>query len=128
MEAQGLEGNTIQQKCTLMSGLITTCIKSGMLAGQRNPFDDVDYAAGEANHIPTAQEADYRALKDLLPTLDPRFRIPILIQTYCGTRISEVRRCNRDDFDLKEGTMDIAKGTAKNKVVSRGQIVTGVSI
>ena len=34
-----------------------------------NPFDAADYSAGEANHIYTAIEQDYRDLSLLLPKL-----------------------------------------------------------
>ena len=80
-----------------------------------NPFDGADYTAGEANHIYTAIESDYRDLSLLLPKLLDRQLIPVLIQVYCGTRISEVRNRKREDFDLELGTMQVAVGTAKNK-------------
>ena len=119
MEKDRLSGLTIANKCTLLSGLVDTCIKSGLLAGQSNPFGLVDYAAGEADHIPPAEEQDYRGLKELLPTLDIRFQLPILIQAYCGTRISEVLKRQAEDFDLSKGTMEVAVGTAKNKASER---------
>ncbi|WP_170951982.1 hypothetical protein [Synechococcus sp. N5] len=84
-----------------------------------NPFDTADYSAGEADHIYTAAEKDYRDLLGLLPKLLDRQLIPVLIQVYCGTRISEVRKRNREDFDLELGTMQIALGTAKNKASVR---------
>ena len=119
MEGEGLSGQTVNSKCSLLSGLVDTCIKSGLLAGHSNPFALIDYAAGEANHIPPAEEQDYRGLKGLVPTLLKRQLIPILIQTYTGCRISEVRRRKAEDFDLDEGTMEVVAGTAKNKVSER---------
>lgn len=119
MEAEGKSGLTINSKCSLLSGLVDTCIKSGLLAGQTNPFNLVDYTAGEANHIPPAEEQDYRGLKELVPTLDVRFQLPILIQAYTGCRISEVRKRKAEDFDLEAGTMEVVVGTAKNKASER---------
>ena len=84
-----------------------------------NPFDAADYSAGEAQHIYTAIEQDYRDLSSLLPKLLDRQLIPVLIQVYCGTRISEVRNRKREDFDLDRGTMQVAVGTAKNKASVR---------
>tara|TARA_Y100001933_G_scaffold238113_1_gene261607 strand:- start:202 stop:771 length:570 start_codon:yes stop_codon:yes gene_type:complete len=84
-----------------------------------NPFDGADYSAGEANHIYTAIERDYRDLSLLLPKLLDRQLIPVLIQVYCGTRISEVRNRKREDFDLESGTMQVTVGTAKNKASVR---------
>ena len=64
-------------------------------------------------------EQDYRDLSSLLPKLLDRQLIPVLIQTYCGTRISEVRGRKLEDFDLEAGTMQVAVGTAKNRVSER---------
>ena len=45
-------------------------MKSGFLRGlPMNPFDGADYSAGEANHIYTAIEQDYKDLSLLLPKL-----------------------------------------------------------
>lgn len=120
MQDSGLSGLTINSKCSLLSGLVSKCMKSGLLDGMSmNPFDAADYSAGEADHIYTAVEKDYRDLSVLLPQLLDRQLIPVLIQVYCGTRISEVRKRKREDFDLVLGTMQIALGTAKNKASVR---------
>ena len=120
MQDSGLSGLTINSKCSLLSGLVSKCMKSGLLRGMAmNPFDAADYSAGEADHIYTAIEQDYRDLSVLLPKLLDRQLIPVLIQVYCGTRISEVRNRKREDFDLELGTMQVAVGTAKNKASVR---------
>ena len=120
MQDSGLSGLTINSKCSLLSGLVSKCMKSGLLDGMSmNPFDAADYSAGEADHIYTAVEKDYRDLSVLLPQLLDRQLIPVLIQVYCGTRISEVRKRKREDFNLELGTMQIALGTAKNKASVR---------
>jgi integrase len=120
MQDSGLSGLTINSKCSLLSGLVAKCMKSGLLRGMAvNPFDAADYSAGEASHIYTAIERDYRDLSLLLPKLLDRQLIPVLIQVYCGTRISEVRNRRREDFDLERGTMQVAVGTAKNKASVR---------
>ena len=120
MQDSGLTGLTINSKCSLLSGLVSKCMKSGLLRGMAmNPFDAADYSAGEAQHIYTAIEQDYRDLSSLLPKLLDRQLIPVLIQVYCGTRISEVRNRKREDFDLDRGTMQVAVGTAKNKASVR---------
>ena len=99
MQDSGLSGLTINSKCSLLSGLVSKCMKSGLLHGMAmNPFDAADYSAGEADHIYTAVEKDYRDLSVLLPQLLDRQLIPVLIQVYCGTRISEVRKRKREDF------------------------------
>ena len=96
-----------------------------------NPFDAADYSAGEANHIYTAIEQDYRHLSVYLivcqSSLD-RQLIPVLIQVYCGTRISEVRNRKREDFDLELGTMQVAVGTAKNKASVRCYSVAAIRL
>ena len=116
MQDSGLTGQTINSKCSLLSGLVSKCMKSGMLRGlPMNPFDSADYSAGEANHIYTAIEKDYTDLSLLLPKLLDRQLIPVLIQVYCGTRISEVRNRKREDFDLEFSTIQVAVDTAKNK-------------
>ena len=94
-------------------------MKSRFLVLFMNPFDGADYSAGEANHIYTAIEQDYKNLSLLLPNLLDRQLIPILIQVSCGTRIIEVRNRKREYFDLKFGTMQVAVGSAKNKVSVR---------
>ena len=120
MQDSGLTGLTINSKCSLLSGLVAKCMKSGLLRGMAmNPFDAADYSAGEADHIYTAIEQDYRNLSVLLPNLLDRQLIPVLIQVYCGTRISEVRNRKREDFDLVSGTMQVTVGTAKNKASVR---------
>jgi integrase len=120
MQDSGLTGQTINSKCSLLSGLVSKCMKSGLLRGlPMNPFDGADYSAGEANHIYTAIEQDYKDLSLLLPKLLDRQLIPVLIQVYCGTRISEVRNRKREDFNLEFGTMQVAVGTAKNKASVR---------
>ena len=120
MQDSGLSGRTINSKCSLLSALVSKCMKSGLLRGMAmNPFDSADYSAGEANHIYTAIEQDYRNLSLLLPKLLDRQLIPVLIQVYCGTRISEVRNRKCEDFDLELGTMQVAPGTAKNKASVR---------
>ena len=120
MQDSGLTGQTINSKCSLLSGLVSKCMKSGLLRGLlMNPFDGADYSAGEANHIYTAIEQDYKDLSLLLPKLLDRQLIPVLIQVYCGTRISEVRNRKREDFNLEFGTMQVAVGTAKNKASVR---------
>ena len=63
MQDSGLSGLTINSKCSLLSGLVSKCMKSGLLQGMAmNPFDAADYSAGEADHIYTAIEKDYRDL------------------------------------------------------------------
>ena len=120
MQDSGLSGLTINSKCSLLSSLVSKCMRSGLLQGMTmNPFDAADYSAGEADHIYTALEQDYRDLSGLLPKLLDRQLIPVLIQVYCGTRISEVRNRKREDFDLERGTMQVALGTAKNKASVR---------
>ena len=120
MQDSGLTGRTINSKCSLLSGLVSKCMKSGLLRDlSMNPFDGADYRAGEANHIYTAIERDYRDLSLLLPKLLDRQLIPVLIQVYCGTRISEVRNRSIEDFDLESGTMKVTVGTAKNKASVR---------
>ena len=60
-------GLTINSKCSLLSSLVSKCMKSGLLQGMAmNPFDSADYSAGEADHIFTALEQDYRNLSVLL--------------------------------------------------------------
>ena len=54
-----------------------------------------------------------------MPKLLDRQLIPVLIQVYCVTRISEVRKRKREDFDLERGTMQVALCTAKNKASVR---------
>lgn len=119
MQSQGLSGLTINSKCSLLSGLIDRSIKSGLLEGWVNPFAGADYSVGEgaAQSIPTAEEKDYRGLRHLSSTLPDNQLIPILIQVYCGTRISEVRKRTAEDFDLEQGTMKITD--AKNKSSER---------
>ena len=120
MQDSGLSGLTINSKCSLLSGLVSKCMKSGLLREMAmNPFDAADYSSGEADHIYTAIEKDYRDLSALLPQLLDRQLIPVLIQVHCGMRISEVRNRKREDFDLELGTMQIALGTAKNKASVR---------
>ena len=120
MQDSGLTGRTINSKCSLLSGLVSKCMKSGLLRDlSMNPFNGADYTAGEANHIYTAIESDYRDLSLLLPKLLDRQLIPVLIQVYCGTRISEVRNRKSEDFDLESGTMQVTVGTAKNKASVR---------
>ena len=68
MQESGLSGLTINRKCSLLSSLVSKCMKSGLLQGTAmNPFDAADYSAGEADHIYTAVEQDYRDLSGLLP-------------------------------------------------------------
>ena len=70
MQDSGLSGRTINSKCSLLSALVSKCMKSGLLRGMAmNPFDAADYSPGEANHIYTAIEQDYRNLSLLLPKL-----------------------------------------------------------
>ena len=79
MQDSGLTGQTINSKCALLSGLVSKCMKSGLLRGlSMNPFDSADYRAGEANHIYTAIARDYRDLSSLLPKLLDRQLIPSL--------------------------------------------------
>ena len=61
MQDLGLSGLTINSTCSLLSGLVSKCMKSGLLDGMSmNPVDAADYSAGEADHIYTAVEKDYR--------------------------------------------------------------------
>ena len=116
MQDSGLGGLTINSKCSLLSSLVSKCMKSGLLQRMAmKPFDAADYSAGEADHIYTALEQDYRDLSGLLPKLLDRQLILVLIQVYCGTRISEVRNRKCEDFDLERVTMQVALCTAKNK-------------
>ena len=63
MQDSGLSGLTINSKCSLLLGLVSKCMKSGLLDGMSmNPFDAADYSAGEADHIYTAVEKDYRSV------------------------------------------------------------------
>ena len=76
-------------------------------------------ALGKQTTSTQQSKKDYRDLSALLPQLLDRQLIPVLIQVYCGTRISEVRNRKREDFDLELGTMQVALGTAKNKASVR---------
>ena len=91
----------------VLANITTICILSGMLEGYVRPWPLVDYASdhGEVNHIYTAVERDYRGSRELLPTLVKEQRIPILLQTYLDTRISELKRRKSDDFNLESGVM-----------------------
>ena len=114
MQDSGLSGRTIKSKCSLLSGLVSKCMKSGLLRGMAmNPFDAADHSAGEADHIYTAIEQDYRNLSVLLPKFLDRQLISFLIQVYCGMRTSEVRNRKREDFDFELGTMQVALGSTK---------------
>ncbi len=115
MQAEGLGGRTIEINCGALKSLIKVSIKSGYLVGYQNPFELVDFTSNDSKPIYTAVEEDYRKLRDLLPTLEKRVRIPVLLQVYLGTRISELRRRKPEDFDLENCTMQVVEGTAKNK-------------
>ena len=46
MQDSGLSGLTINSKCSLLSSLVSKCMKSGLLQElAMNPFDAADYSA-----------------------------------------------------------------------------------
>ena len=52
MQNSGLSGLTINSKCSLLSSLVSKCMKSALLQWMAmNSFDAADYSAGEADHI-----------------------------------------------------------------------------
>ena len=130
MQAEGLGGRSIEMVCGCLRSLITICIRSGMLEGYSNPFSLVDFGSDpeEVKHIYTAVESDYRGLKDLLPTLPQRERLSILLQTYCGTRISELQRRKREDFDLEAGTMSVVRDLEKGQRVKNKHSIRTVPL
>ena len=68
MQDSGLSGLIINSKCSLLSSLVSKCMKSGLLQGMAmKPLVATDYSSGEADHIYTALEQDYRNLSGLLP-------------------------------------------------------------
>lgn len=117
LQDAGLSGLTINNKCSLLSGVIQTSIKSGLLEGQTNPFDQVDYAASSTRHIYTATEADYRAALRLMKALPMKQRLVIELCIYCGCRINEVMTSKRENYDLEQGLMTITD--AKNQASER---------
>ena len=96
-------------RCGSFANITTTCIRSGTPEGYVSPWPLVNYASdrGEVNHIYTAVERDYRGSRELLPTLVKEQRIPILLQAYLDTRISELKRRKRENFELESGDMFI---------------------
>ena len=90
-----------------------------MLDGHSNPWSLVDFSSDpeEQKHIYTATEADYRGLKELLSKLENYHRIPILLQVFLGTRISELQRRRPEDFDLDARTMSVVRDDKKGQRV-----------
>ena len=119
MQKEGLSGRTIEINCSYFRSLINTCIRSGMLDGHSNPWSLVDFSSDpeEQKHIYTATEADYRGLKELLSKLENYHRIPILLQVFLGTRISELQRRRPEDFDLDARTMSVVRDDKKGQRV-----------
>ena len=130
MQAEGLGGRSIEMHCGVFRSLITTCIRSGMLEGHSNPFSLVDFGSDpdEVQHIYTAVESDYRGLKALLPKLPQRERLPILLQAYCGTRISELQRRKREDFDFEACTMSVVRDLEKGQRVKNKHSIRTVPL
>lgn len=117
MQEADLKGLTINSKCSLLSGVIKTSIKSGLLEGKTNPFDQVDYAASSTEHIYTAVEADYVAAKQVLKTLRMKQQLAIQLCTYCSYRYKEIKNSTRDSYDLDRCLMTITD--AKNRACER---------
>ena len=63
MQDSGLSGLTINSKCSLLSSLVSKCMRSGLLQEMAmNPFDAANHSAGEVDHIYPAIEKDYHDL------------------------------------------------------------------
>ena len=128
-----LSARSIEIRCTYLSAITQTGITSGFLPDDAiNHWRQVDFAAGAAagdNHIHTATEEDYRGIGDLLRTTDVRrrIRIAILLQAYCGTRVSEIVRRQQEDWNLDAspdyGTLTIPLHKGKNRTSSRTVLI-----
>ena len=130
MQKEGLGGRTIEINCSYFRSLTNTCIRSGMLDGQTNPWSMVDFSSDpeEQKHIYTATEADYRGLKELLSGLENYHRIPILLQVFLGTRISELQRRKPEDFDLDARTMSVVRDDEKGQRVKNRHSIRTVPL
>ena len=130
MQKEGLGGRTIEINCSYFRSLTNTCIRSGMLEGYANPWAQVDFSSDpeEQKHIYTAVEPDYRGLKDLLSKLEAYHRIPILLQAFAGTRISELQRRKPEDFDLDACTMSVVRDEKKGQRVKNRHSIRTVPL
>ena len=128
-----LSARSIEIRCGYFQAIVETSIKSGFLPDDAvNIWRQVDFAAGEAagdNHIRTATEEDYRGIGELLRTTDVkrRIRLVILLQAYCGTRVSEIVRRQPEDWNLdaspEYGTVTIPLHKGKNRTSARTVLI-----
>lgn len=119
MQQEGLAGRSIELRCSMFRGITQTCIRSGMLEGHSNPWKLVDFSSNSSVPIHTANKNDYLSAFELAESIAKPQQIALLIQIYCGTRISEVTDRQAEDFDLQAGTLTItgAKNKHSNRVV-----------
>ena len=112
----------VDKKVGALQSLFTTCIRTGLLDVEVNPFKQISFgrSAHSAVHIPTAEEENYRLIAEKKlrdPNLPKPIRIALLLCLYTGVRYSEIRKRTAEDFDLKEELMFVHD--SKNPTSSR---------
>lgn len=99
LKSKGLACKTILDRFSLLSGLITSAIKSGYRSDLRNAFKEVDYATRVSKHLYTATDEDYEAVKEVLPTWPYNQQLAIELMVSSGLRIGELVSRSREDLD-----------------------------
>lgn len=114
MQSRGLAPKTIQLRCSGLSGLINSGIKTGWRTDLVNGFGMVDYTTKKVKHHVTATDEDMSLIKGLAPTLPKPQELAILVELFTGIRSHEIKDRKPEDIEVDaEGIGWLTIGNAK---------------
>ena len=122
MRERGLAPKTIQLRCSSLSGLITSSIKTGFRQDLLNGFNSVDYVTKKVVSHVTATDEDLSLIKGVAQTLPKEQELALLIELFTGCRALEVKQRVRTDLEVDgEGigwlTVTEGKTEASNRTI-----------
>ena len=116
MQTRELAPKTIQLRCSSLSGLINSGIKTGFRTDLDNGFSKADDTSKKVKHHVTATDEDISLLKGLVSSLPSPQRLALLVELFTGCRSHEITDRRREDLEVDaEGIGWLTIGKAKTE-------------
>jgi hypothetical protein len=89
-----------QLRCSGLSGLINSSIKTVWGTDLENGFSKVDYITKKVKHYVTATDEDISLIKGMAPTLPKPRELAILVELFTGIRSYEIKDRKPQDIEI----------------------------
>jgi integrase len=102
----------------LLRTMLATAVADELLAA--NPCRV--RGGGRAKRVKRIQPATLAELEALVAAMPERYRVMVLLASWCGLRFGELAELRRSDVDVKAGTVHVRRGMVRT---SSGRVVKG---